>query len=98
MADLLRLAALTADAEADLFGRNPQGSGRYAGCLLSRALCQGAALHCVTGGNGVKDFDVLILTSLTTGSPPLGGVERGTSGCRSSADVPVIRRVTEAGA
>jgi hypothetical protein len=45
-ADLLRLAALAADAEADLFRRNPQGSGRYAGRLLGRALCQ--ALPCTT--------------------------------------------------
>jgi hypothetical protein len=57
-ADLLRLAALAADAEAELFRRNPQGSGRYAGRLLGRALCQGAALHYVDGSNGVKDFDV----------------------------------------
>ncbi|HEY6309745.1 MAG TPA: hypothetical protein VIY52_02910 [Streptosporangiaceae bacterium] len=57
-ADLLRLAALAADAEADLFRRNPQGSGRYAGRLLCRALCQGAALHYVNKRNGVKDFDV----------------------------------------
>jgi hypothetical protein len=58
IADLLRLAALAADAEAELFSRNPQGSGRYAGHLLGRALCQGAALHYVNGSNGVKDFDV----------------------------------------
>ena len=57
-ADLLRLAALAADAEADLFRRKPQGSGRYAGRLLCRALCQGAALHYVDKRNGVKDFDV----------------------------------------
>jgi hypothetical protein len=57
-ADLLRLAALAADAEADLFRRNPQGSGRYAGRLLGRALCQGAALHYLNKTNGVKDFDV----------------------------------------
>lgn len=38
-----------------MFRRNPHGSGRYAGRLLGRALCQGAALHYV---NGVKDFDV----------------------------------------
>ena len=56
--DLLRLAALAADAEAELFRRNPQGSGRYVGRLLCRALCQGAALHFVNGSNGVKDFDV----------------------------------------
>lgn len=58
MADLLRPTALAADAEAELFSRNPQGSGRYAGRLLGRALCQGAALHYVNGSNGVKDFDV----------------------------------------
>src|SRR5205809_611076 len=58
MTDLLRLAALAVDAEAELFGRNPQGSGRYAGRLLGRALCQGAALHYVNESNGVKDFDV----------------------------------------
>lgn len=54
-ADLLRLAA---DAEADLFRRKPHGSGRYAGRLLGRALCQGAALHFVNKTNCVKDFDV----------------------------------------
>ena len=58
VADLLRLATLAADAEAELFGRNPNGSGRYAGRLLGRALCQGAALHYLNGENGVKDFDV----------------------------------------
>lgn len=58
IADLLRLAALAADAEAELFRRNPQGSGRYAGRLLGRALCQGAALRYVDESNGVKDFDV----------------------------------------
>jgi hypothetical protein len=58
IADLLRLAPLAADAEVELFSRNPQGSGRYAGRLLGRALCQGAALHYVNGSNGVKDFDV----------------------------------------
>lgn len=58
IADLLRLAALAADAEAELFRRNPRGSGRYAGRLLARALCQGAALHYVNRSDGVKDFDV----------------------------------------
>ena len=57
LADLLRLAELAEDAEAGLFQRNPRGSGRYAGRLLGRALCQGAALH-VNQHNGVKDFDV----------------------------------------
>jgi hypothetical protein len=57
-ADLLHLAALAADAEAELFERNPRGSGRYADRLLGRALCQGGALHYMNGKNGVKDFDV----------------------------------------
>ena len=56
--DLLRLAALAAQAEAGLFARHPDGAGRYAGRLLCRALCQGAALHYLDGKNGVKDFDV----------------------------------------
>ena len=56
--DLLRLAALAAEAEAGLFARHPSGAGRYAGRLLCRALCQGAALHYLDGRNGVKDFDV----------------------------------------
>ena len=58
VADPLRLADLAADAEAELFERNPSGSGRYVGRLLGRALCQGAALHYVNGKDGVKDFDV----------------------------------------
>ena len=97
-ADLLRLAALAADAEAELFRRNPQGSGRYAGRLLGRALCQGAALHYVNGRNGVKDFDVWsFYASMTTGRSRRGGAERGISALRGSADTPVIRRVTPAG-
>jgi hypothetical protein len=56
--DLLRLAALAAQVEAGLFARHPGGAGRYAGLLLCRALCQGAALHYLDGKNGVKDFDV----------------------------------------
>lgn len=87
-ADLLRLAALAADAEAELFRRNPDHSGRYAGRLLGRALCQGAALHYVNGQNGVKDFDSGPSTpSTTTGPSRLAGAERGTSARRSSAQV-----------
>jgi hypothetical protein len=98
-AELLRLAALAADAEAELFRRNPQGSGRYAGRLLGRALCQGAALHYVDGGNGVKDFDVWSFYAQYDDWPVRpGGVERGTSARRSSADTLTIRRVTRAGA
>jgi hypothetical protein len=56
--DLVRLAGIAAEVEAGLFARHPQGTGRYAGRLLCRALCQGAALHYLDGKNGVKDFDV----------------------------------------
>jgi hypothetical protein len=67
--DLRRLAVLAADAEADLFRRRPQGSGRYADRLLGRALCQGAALHYVYGSNGVKDFDVWSFYAEDSGWP-----------------------------
>jgi hypothetical protein len=56
--DLLRLAQLAEQAEARLFERNPDGAGRYAGRLLCRALCQGAARHYLDGTTGIKDFDV----------------------------------------
>jgi hypothetical protein len=56
--DLIRLAEIAAEAEAALFARKPLGAGRYAGRLLRRALCQGAARHYLDGRNGVKDFDV----------------------------------------
>jgi hypothetical protein len=56
--DLRRLDRLAADDERDLFARMPGGAGRYAGRLVCRALCQGAALHFVDRRNGVKDFDV----------------------------------------
>jgi hypothetical protein len=56
--DLLRLAEIAAEVEARLFARHPQGAGRYAGRLICRALCQGAALHYLNARNGVKDFDV----------------------------------------
>ena len=54
----MRLAKLADDVEAGLFARHPQGAGRYAGRLLCRALCQGAALHYLNASNGVKDLDV----------------------------------------
>ena len=43
--DLVRLAGLAAEAEAGLFASNPHGAGAgwYAGGLVCRALCQGAA-------------------------------------------------------
>jgi len=56
--DLVHLADLAAQAERRLFARNPDGAGRYAGRLLCRALCQGAARHYLDGITGIKDFDV----------------------------------------
>lgn len=98
LADLRRLAELAADAEAELFGRNRQGSGRYAGRLLGRALCQGAAVHYVDGRNGVKDFDVWsFYAELDAGRSRRVGAGRATSAPRSSAAIPVIRLVTRAG-
>jgi hypothetical protein len=95
LADLLRLAELAADAEAELSGRNPQGCGRYSGRLLGRALCQGAAVHYVNEQNGVKDFGVWSFYAQHDDGP---FAERGTSAPRSSAGTPAIRLATAAGA
>jgi hypothetical protein len=67
--DLLRLAALAAEAEAGLFARRPRGAVRYAGRLICRALCQGAALHYLDGRTGVKDFDVWSFYAVHGGGP-----------------------------
>jgi len=67
--DLLRLAALAAEAEAGLFARRPRGAGRYAGLLICRALCQGAALRYLDGRTGVKDFDVWSFYAAHGGGP-----------------------------
>ena len=67
--DLLRLARIAAEAEAGLFARRPQGAGRYAGQLICRALCQGAALHYLDGRTGVKDFDVWSFYAAHGGKP-----------------------------
>jgi hypothetical protein len=89
--DLLRFAALAADAEAGLFGRNPHGSGRYAGRLLGRALCQGAALHCVSKKNGVKDFDAQYddwpFPARWRGTRDFGPSKFGSDSARRSADL-----------
>jgi hypothetical protein len=69
ISDLRRLADIAADVEADLFARHPAGSGRYAGRLLRRVLCQGAALHFVDYTNGVKDFDVWSFYAERTDGP-----------------------------
>jgi hypothetical protein len=67
--DLLRLAEIAAEVEAGLFARNPQGAGRYAGRLICRALCQGAAVHYLNAGNSVKDFDVWSFYAEHDGGP-----------------------------
>jgi len=94
--DLLRLAELAGQAEADLFARKPNGAGRYAGCLLCRALCQGAALHYVDGRSGVKDFDVwsLYTPNAMMGRSRTDGEARGTTAHRGSAGIPkTLRRI-----
>src|SRR5579875_2702130 len=69
--DLARLDSLAALDEANLFSRTPGTAGRYAGRLVARALCQGAALHYVDGRNGVKDFDVWsFYAEIHDGGPP----------------------------
>ena len=95
--DLLRLAALAAEAEAGLFARHPRGAGRYAGRLLCRALCQGAALHYLDGTNGVKDFDVWSFYA-ALGDGPFPYRWRGTADFgpskfgRYPGDPPIVHR------
>jgi hypothetical protein len=56
------------------------------------------ARHYVNKRNGVKDFDVWSFYAQYDDWPfPLGGAERRNSAPQSSADTPVIRRVTQAG-
>ena len=69
----------------------PQGPGRYAGRLVCRALCQGAALHYVDAANGVKDFDVWSFYAQRA-DRPFPYRWRGHGGLRSlqnSAGIPV---------
>jgi hypothetical protein len=56
--DLRRLARIALADLDDLFTRMPQSWGHYRNRMLLLAFCQGAALHYVAGGHGVKDFDV----------------------------------------
>ena len=59
--DLLRLARLAARAEAELFARRPEVARRYAGRLLRRALCQGAALYYLSGEKGHQGLRCLVV-------------------------------------
>lgn len=57
-ADLRRLATLAAADRANFFERHPGWARLYQKRVLCSALCQGAALHYVTGRVGINDFDV----------------------------------------
>ena len=57
-ADLIRLAEIARNDLKSLFERRPDTGRLYRKRLFAIALCQGAALHYVSGANGVKDFDV----------------------------------------
>lgn len=70
IADLYHLAEIAAGVEEDMFARHPEGAGRYAGRLLCRALCQGAAARHVDRKSGVKDFDVWSFYAARRGSFP----------------------------
>ena len=99
VADLVRLAALAADAEAELFELESAGFRPVRRTPLGPSLCQGAALHYVNGSNGVKDFDVCSFYAQDD-DWSFPARSRGTRDSlpRSSADTPVIRRVTRVGA
>lgn len=68
-AALDHLARLATVDEQNLVARQPEGAGRYAGRLIGRALCQGAALHLLDGRNGIKDFDVWSFYAARTDGP-----------------------------
>lgn len=55
---LKRLAAIADTERQAFFDRNPRQIDRYRDRYLCTALCQGAALHFLGRGDGVKDFDV----------------------------------------
>ncbi|MGH7428969.1 MAG: hypothetical protein ACREJ4_11540, partial [Candidatus Methylomirabilaceae bacterium] len=55
--DLLRqLARIAEDAQRAFFARRP--TNVYRDRFIAAALCQGAALHYLGLGTGVKDFDI----------------------------------------
>ncbi len=58
MAELNRLADLAAQDREHFFARHPRWARLYGDRVLCVALCQGAALHCLDGRNGIKDWDV----------------------------------------
>lgn len=56
--DLHRLATIAAADRRDFFERHQDWASLYRNRVLCTALCQGAALHYVTGVVGINDFDV----------------------------------------
>ena len=56
-ADLVRLRDLAVTDRQQFFEANPAWS-MYRDRVICTALCQGAALHYVTGTTGINDFDV----------------------------------------
>lgn len=57
LSDLRRLAVLARQDREAFFSARPDWS-LYENRLICTALCQGAALHYVTGETGINDFDV----------------------------------------
>jgi hypothetical protein len=62
-AHLDRLAEIAAAERERFVRRRP----RYRGRLLATALAQGAALHMLTGGTGVKDLDLVMFFAAIPG-------------------------------
>ncbi len=77
--------------------RAPRGAGRYAGRLVCRALCQGAALHYLDGTNGVKDFDVWSFYAERGDGPfPYGWRGQRITARRNSGDIQMTRHRSQA--
>ena len=95
VADLLRLAALAAGAEAELFGRHPGGSAAMpAPCWVGRCA---KALPCTTSRGRMASRTSASgpsTPSKTTGRSQPDGAERETSALRSLTGTLPIRRST----
>lgn len=57
-ADLKRLARIAADEREDFFSRHPEFAILYRKRLLCTALGDDAALHCLNGVTGMREFSV----------------------------------------
>ena len=69
--ELQSLAALAKSEEDRFFKDNSHLVRPYGGRLIAVALCQGAALHYLGRGRGVKDFDVHFFYSQNPRKPRL---------------------------